>query len=455
MSLENIEIHGFRGFKNKATLNFAVPNGIPGSGMTLITGPNNSGKSSILECLKARSGYQSPSFTVGARNNAVDRVEIKYKINSNTETIKSITKGASETIRQGVDQNFHIFVLPSRRAFEPYFGRGEWTRNELQQNTSLQPQRSSMLAGFSNRLFNTLKEPTEFNKILSEVLSFSPEWTIDQSDQGSYFLKFFNEENSHSSDGMGEGIVSIFAIADALHDSKKGDVVVIDEPELSLHPSLQKRLAYLLLKYSSDRQIIISTHSPYFVDLQSLSSGGHLARVTSGKSGTVIHEITQRSKDAIAKLSSGNLYNPHVFGLDSKELFFQDDKIILTEGQEDVLLLPNIASQLEKKLIGNFFGWGAGGAGNIQHLCTILKDLGYEKVAGILDGDKSDEKETLDKAFPEYFFVCIPAKDIRTKPARKAVDEVEGLLDSEKYIKPEYTDSMAQLFDSLTHHMNS
>src|SRR5690606_1027847 len=135
--------------------------------------------------------------------------------------------------------------------------------------------------------------------------------------------------------------------------------------------------------------------------------------------------------------SSGNLYNPHVFGLDSKELFFQDDKIILTEGQEDVLLLPNIASQLEKELIGNFFGWGVGGAGNIQHLCTILKDLGYEKVAGILDGDKSDEKAFLEKEFPEYFFVCIPAKDIRTKPARKAVEEVVGLLDSEKNIKPE------------------
>src|SRR5690606_30653979 len=121
---------------------------------------------------------------------AVDRVEIKYKINSNIETIKSITKGASETIREGIDPNFHVFVLPSRRAFEPYFGRGEWTREQLQHNTSLQPQRSSMLAGFSNRLFNTLKNPAEFNKILSEVLSFSPEWSIDQSDQGSYFLKF-------------------------------------------------------------------------------------------------------------------------------------------------------------------------------------------------------------------------------------------------------------------------
>ncbi|WP_223594517.1 ATP-dependent nuclease [Pseudomonas sp. A-R-19] len=456
MPLERIEIHGYRGFKNIGSLDFAVPNGEFGSGLTIITGPNNSGKSSILECLKARSGYQPPSFTTGTRNIATDSVEIKFTINAKTETIKSITKGASETTKENPDQGLHIFILPSRRAFEPYFGKGgEWTREQLAQNTILGPQRSSTLTGFSNRLFNILKQPEEFNKILTEVLGFSPTWSIDQTDQGSYFLKFYNGENSHSSDGMGEGIVSVFAIADALYDSKPGNVIVIDEPELSLHPSLQKRMASLLFKYSKDRQIIISTHSPYFIDLKALACGGHLARVTTGDDGTKIHQITNISRTSIAKLSGGNIFNPHVFGLDSKELFFQDDQIILTEGQEDVLLLPEIAHQLEKRITGSFFGWGAGGAGNIKHLCHILKDLGYKKVAGVLDDDKQEDRDSLQKEFPEYFFACIPAKDIRTKPAREATEEVLGLLDSKRKIKPEYTNSTALLFDELNNHMTS
>lgn len=69
---------------------------------------------------------------------------------------------------------------------------------------------------------------------------------------------------------MGEGIVSIFAIVDSLYDSKPGDVIVIDEPELSLHPALQKRVNNLLCRFASDRQIVVSTHSPYFIDLKAL-----------------------------------------------------------------------------------------------------------------------------------------------------------------------------------------
>jgi ABC-type multidrug transport system ATPase subunit len=38
---------------------------------------------------------------------------------------------------------------------------------------------------------------------------------------------------------------------------------LIDEPELHLHPKAQESLAKLLLEESKDKQIIISTHSPY------------------------------------------------------------------------------------------------------------------------------------------------------------------------------------------------
>lgn len=455
MSLTKIEIHGFRGFRQRETLDFALPTGKLGSGLTILTGPNNSGKSCILECLRARSGHQAVSFTAGTRNADVESVEIKYTINGKEEVLKSIAKGSSETAKLDIDQNLHIFVLPSRRAFNPYFGRSEWSREQYISNSEFPAQRSSVLSNFEYRLFNTIKNPDAFNELLSEALGYSPVWTIDRADQGQYFLKFFNGKNSHSSDGMGEGIISIFSIVDALYDSKPGDIVVIDEPELSLHPSLQKRVALLISRFSKDRQIIISTHSPYFVNLHALTSGGHLARITTTSEGTKIHQLTPESKDSIQKLSVGNLYNPHVFGLDARELFFQEDKIILTEGQEDVLLYPKVAEQLELSIPGNFFGWGAGGASNIAHLCLILKDLGFVKVAGLLDGDKEAEAKVLKEKFPDFFFECIPAKDIRTKPARKATENIDALLDGKLALKDEFAEPLKQLFSSLAGHMNS
>lgn len=456
MALTRIEIHGYRGFKTNGVLNFAVPNGGPGSGLTILTGPNNSGKSSVLECLRARTNRDGHvSFTSGTRNSAVESVEIKYTVNGKDEQLRSVHKGSSETLSVGIDSTFNIFVLPSRRAFQPYFGKSAWDRNAYLNNTTLPAQRSSVLDSFEYRLFHILKNPEPFNAIFKEVIGVEPSWTIDKTDQGQYFLKFFNGSHPHSSDGMGEGIVSIFSIVDSLYDSKPGDFIAIDEPELSLHPSLQKRVAALITRFSSDRQIVISTHSPYFIDLHSLANGGHLARVTTTESGTKIFELSEASKNSIRKLSAGNIFNPHVWGLDARELFFQEDRIIVTEGQEDVLLYPTVIAQLGIQVEGNFFGWGAGGAGNISHVCSVLRDIGFKKVAGLLDSDKSVEAERLKSDFPEYFFATIPADDIRTKAARSASAQVEGLLDEKLSVKPQYMDAAKEMFTALAEHMDA
>ena len=98
MALTRLDIYGYRGFRETQHLNFAVPCGIEGGGLTVLTGPNNSGKSSILECLRARSGNQNISFTTGTRNAFTEEVEIKFTINESEEVIKSRAKGSSENI---------------------------------------------------------------------------------------------------------------------------------------------------------------------------------------------------------------------------------------------------------------------------------------------------------------------------------------------------------------------
>ena len=455
MPLTQLRITGHRGFKNQGSIAFAIPNGSAGSGLTILTGPNNGGKSSILECLGARSGNESASFTAGTRNKNVESVEIIYSVNGDDQIIRSISKGSSETSKIGVTKVPSIFVVPSRKAFNAHFGKAEWNRDQFVDNSPLPPQRSTVLANFEYRLFNILKEPAAFNTILSRVLGYLPVWTIDRSDQGNYFLKCFNGEHSHSSDGTGDGIISVFALVDSLYDSMPGSVIAMDEPELSLHPVLQRRIADLIYEYAKDRQIIVSTHSPYFVNLSALSQGANLARVTTGADGTTIYQLSTASKESIRKLSDGNLYNPHVFGLNARELFFQEDRIIFTEGQEDVLLYPLVAAQVGVQLNGSFFGWGAGGASNIALLCRILADLGFDRVAGLLDGDKAAEASKLAAEFPKFYFACIPAKDIRTKLARSNTNAVEGLLDSKLALKPEHVAAMTALLGALALRMDA
>ena len=61
--IKELSISGFRGFGIPQTVKFAVPqNSKPGSGLTIITGANNSGKTTIIESIRAFNSSESPSF---------------------------------------------------------------------------------------------------------------------------------------------------------------------------------------------------------------------------------------------------------------------------------------------------------------------------------------------------------------------------------------------------------
>ncbi|QDY81964.1 AAA family ATPase [Paenibacillus polymyxa] len=66
----------------------------------------------------------------------------------------------------------------------------------------------------------------------------------------------------------GSGEIAIVKLVHELLKAKDGSLILLDEPEVSLHPGAQKRLKLLLLKLTLEKkhQIIISTHSSTFVE---------------------------------------------------------------------------------------------------------------------------------------------------------------------------------------------
>lgn len=62
-----------------------------------------------------------------------------------------------------------------------------------------------------------------------------------------------------------EIILTLLLLRSISGESKGGIVYLIDEPELHLHPKAQEKLVELLMEESSDKQIVMSTHSPYIV----------------------------------------------------------------------------------------------------------------------------------------------------------------------------------------------
>ena len=453
--LRRLEIQGLRGFATLEALTLAVPNNTAGSGLTTIVGANNSGKSTIIEAFRALSVNQTVSFTRGQRNGvAGDSVKISLIGDGLAISVYSMTPGSSETGRnQNADPE--IFLVPSRRAFNPYFGRSDADRRTYGNQLGLSALRTSAIDQFSGRMFRANSERSRFNAVLQRVLDPVPDWTIDREDSGNYFIKIKTLNATHSSEGMGEGLVSLLFIVDALYDSPSGSMIVIDEPELSLHPALQKRLCALLMEYARDRQIVIATHSPYFTNLASLTTGGTLARVYLDSTGSRVAQLSQQAIDGLRGLTADD-HNPHTLGLDAREVFFLEDGVVLFEGQEDVLFAQRALASVGRTLDGQFFGWGVGGAEKMTLVAAMLHDLGFMRVVGLLDSDKLDVASELTRKFPLYHFATIPAADIRTKQATEGKPAKKGLLDdANAVVRPEYALRFQSIVDAANVYLTS
>lgn len=114
---------------------------------------------------------------------------------------------------------------------------------------------------------------------------------------------------------MGSGYEMIFSLIYSYYLAKQNDkkiIILIDEPELHLHPDIQKKFVDFLLKISKDSQIILSSHSPILV--KQLLYNDNIKTIVINKDKT-ISEIS----DFKLTYLSANEINYLAFGLATEE----------------------------------------------------------------------------------------------------------------------------------------
>jgi len=121
----------------------------------------------------------------------------------------------------------------------------------------------------------------------------------------------------------------------------KHGLIVIDEPELHLHPKWQNALIDLFLSISNpastDNQFILSTHSPIFINNKTVANAIRIYKNSTNSSTTVNVE----SKDLGTTKDLLHIINTH----NNQKIFFAD-KVILVEGIHDRIVFEKLTQHL-------------------------------------------------------------------------------------------------------------
>lgn len=442
--LKEFSIAYLKAYRTKQKIEFAQP--IDGKlGLTILVGKNNSGKSTILNLI-GRLFDNNTEFILerdDIPNRGIPAVSCLFRGANQTETrIKIVRQGGSH-FRKKLDEkttatwsstppsNFtktFLKIVKSRRPWSDSFNiasRSDPDSFETNEKNRQKNQESPLGQALNELQRDNKKESfdTVVRKIIPEFCDWSTERIL-----GTDYVFYLTENGSrHVVSETGDGISSILRICYTLVVSGARDTILIDEPELSLHPDAQKRLYAVLREFSKDRQIILSTHSTYFVNWIDLIMGAKLIRVLQDKNGNSrLCSVSEEVLQAVSKIADKDKKNRKLYDVLAKELFFSD-KVVFVEGQEDVHIVNAYLEDNDLPSIP-FFGYGAGGASHIINWLKLARELNVRAV-GVFDGDQKSKAVVCKREFkndPGILVHSIAYDDIRDKHLRDGKCETSG-----------------------------
>lgn len=158
-------------------------------------------------------------------------------------------------------------------------------------------------------------------------------------------------------------------------DANRPHVLLLDEPEICLHPNAVRESCDLLysLPKNDNWQVMVTTHSPQFIDIS--RDNTTIVRVERNDDGDVFGttifrpERAELSDDDRLNLKLLNIYDPYV-----GEFFF-GGKIVIVEGDTEYSAFRYIISE-NKELFKNVHTIKARGKSTIVSLSKILNQFG-------------------------------------------------------------------------------
>jgi predicted ATPase len=198
-----------------------------------------------------------------------------------------------------------------------------------------------------------------------------------------YSIRLKTDFHNYSEAFAGSGEMAVIRLVHGVSNTEAGSLILLDEPEVSLHPGAQIRLKYFILNEikSHKHQIIISTHSPTLIkDLPKEAIKVFSQNLDTGK--IIIKE---------------DILPEEAFYFIGQEI---SDKInIVVEDKLSQKILNRILLKLGEEVSSRFvIKFIPGGATVIQQHIAVYSNTNIEKSFFVFDGDQKKVAELFDTA---------------------------------------------------------
>lgn len=271
MKIENIQINDYKIF-NDFNISFLDNTDKP-LDLVVLAGINGSGKTTLFEYLFESEHYMSYGEPI--TKNIIDIKDTKIHIENKLGKIKFVDEDsviiddylkATESNKGDRLKKNILYCEAVSKETKSFYGHG-WKYN------TKKPLKKEILKYLDKLIFEDgLSAKEAYHKVRVKInnifdgLDMQVEFSGLDKDKNIYFQNSLGDKINidQLSTGEKELLNNIFFlyIADI-----KDNIILIDEPEISLHPSWQNRIVKIYKEFAktNNNQIIIATHSPQII----------------------------------------------------------------------------------------------------------------------------------------------------------------------------------------------
>lgn len=272
--LSQVKIHSFRKFAEDSELNFTFP-------LTVIVGKNGSGKTTVMKAIKLLSGKKIPQdefFETVIDDGGFQNADISYRLDGQVLRYKRIRQ--NEWGKEGgIPDKFNVTYIQTKTmvgAIDKSFLYDDIGKNTARIQKVEYVIKQSKKLKQNPRSISERKQRHFLSSNAIEVVNYILQGNVKSIEvvrhkyySGTWGTSIiFNDGNQYSEYNAGSGEFVIASMVDQIQSVPAESVLLLDEPEVSLHPGAQKRLICYILEVIKKKkiQVITTTHSTSIVE---------------------------------------------------------------------------------------------------------------------------------------------------------------------------------------------